>query len=276
MQFNKAKVRYSSDIIKPSRKEGRVSVYTEDFKGEYYNLPVENLHPFKNQARRTFNDNDIEALAATIKAHGIRQPLTVLPSEVEEGHFEVVSGERRLRAAKLLGKEYVPCIIIHDRLKAEEISIIENVQRKNLHPVELMRAYQGLLDNKICTSTLYIAQKVGVIRSAVIDVLNLKRLSPEIQNVLLEKNIRNRDFLRKLCKIVDADLCHSTIENFLKKKNGSVIKNSDGAAISKKYSVISIMLEDDNFRIVKNQIARLTDVQRLHLEQLLKEITAAS
>jgi ParB family chromosome partitioning protein len=77
-------------------------------------LSVTQLHPYKKQARKIFENLEIESLAETIKEHGIRQPLTVLRVQGDTVHFEVVSGERRLRAAKKLGLEKVPCIIIEN------------------------------------------------------------------------------------------------------------------------------------------------------------------
>ena len=171
-----------------NEKSSRVSAYTEDFKGEYYNLQTEKLIPFKNQARKFFNEDGINALAETIKEHGIRQPLTVLPSSTRPGYYEVVSGERRLRAAKLLSLAQVPCIIIQDELKAEEIAIIENVQREDLHPVELMRAFVSLLNNNICKTQLEIAKKVGMPRTAIAEIINLKVLSNEIQEFVIQNN----------------------------------------------------------------------------------------
>ena len=91
----------------------RVSVYTEDYKGEYYNISVLKLIPFKTQARKIFDEKSLANLALTIKEHGIRQPLTIIPSESDK--YEIVSGERRYRAALIAGLKTVPCIILKDR-----------------------------------------------------------------------------------------------------------------------------------------------------------------
>ncbi len=206
MLIDKAKVRYLVDTKKVEHAASgvRVSSYTDALKGEYYNIDVNKLIPFHNQARILFDDEGIHKLADTIKEHGIRQPLTIIPSE-QVGFYEIVSGERRFRAALLLEYKRVPCIIIKDKQKAEEIAIIENIQRKDLHPIELMRAYLNLLQNKICDSYSEIAKKVGVSKSSVVDVLNLRKLNPEVQKILVVNDIKNRDFLRKLCEKEDYD-----------------------------------------------------------------------
>ena len=106
MKIDKAKVRYleedDNSQNKIANKNSRVSSYTEDFKGEYYNLKLDKLIPFKNQARVYFDQESLESLAQTIKEHGIRQPLTVIPSDEKSGYYEIVSGERRFRALCLI------------------------------------------------------------------------------------------------------------------------------------------------------------------------------
>jgi len=141
------KIRHIETNVNNQTNKTRSSIYTENFKGEFYNISVDKLIPFKNQARKIFDEKSMLNLAKTIKEHGIRQPLTVIPSDIREGCYEVISGERRLRAAKSIGMEKVPCIIIHDMLKAEEIALIENIQREDLHPVELLKAFSNLLHN---------------------------------------------------------------------------------------------------------------------------------
>lgn len=271
MNYNKAKIRYNKDFAVPGKKDSRVSAYTEDFKGEYYNLSIKNLKPFKNQARRVFDEESIKELAETIRVHGIRQPLTVLAQEEENGFFEVVSGERRLRAAKLLGKEKVPCIIIRDRLQAEEISIIENVQRQDLHPIELMKAYKNLLDHGICTSVQQVANKVGVAKSSVIDVLNLSVLPDHIQQFLVEKNVRNRDMLRKLSK-ADHNSHEQIISDFLKLRDGKKSQVPRTGKIQKKIDILNIVIAKDEFYIVKNKVDMLKNEQKIRLQEMLSKI----
>jgi len=132
----------------------------EKFVGEYYFLSIEKLIPYQKQARRIFNEEEIQELAQTIKEHGIKSPLLVINSKNHQGSFEVVSGERRLRAAKIVGLTKLPCIIIDDN-QAEEVALIENIQRENLHPIELADALAKLLDEKKHGQQIEMAEKIG-------------------------------------------------------------------------------------------------------------------
>ena len=270
MQLNKYKCH---DSIAPmsAHNNNQKKVVISDDCGEYCSLPVAKLLPFKGQARKRFDDESIQALASTIKEHGIRQPLTVLPSDDHAGCYEVVTGERRLRAAKFLNFKSVPCIVIYDRKKAEEISIIENVQRKDLHPVELMFAYKNLLEHKICNSIQEIADKIGVAKSSVIDVLNLRILSGPIQEVLVANGIRNRDFLRELCKAKPAE--HLVmVDRYIKVRAERKEKKNIYGRLLKKSNIVTIMIDDDQLYIAKNKVTQLTDAQKIKLKELLSSL----
>jgi ParB family chromosome partitioning protein len=243
----------------------RVSVYTEDYKGEYYNISVLKLIPFKTQARKIFDEKSLANLALTIKEHGIRQPLTIIPSESDK--YEIVSGERRYRAALIAGLKTVPCIILKDRKNAEEIAIIENIQREELHPIELMNAYNTLLEHGICNSTQSIAHKIGVPKSSVIDILNLRKLSDEVKEKLLSDRIINRDFLRNLCKLDHkAQMALLMYYGQEKKHEQNTNKN-----------IISISIKNHNVCVKERAVSKLTVIHkekiRVILQQLLEKYT---
>lgn len=101
----------------------RVSIGLDNNIGEFYFIAIEDLRPFKNQARKHFDKAEIDALAGSIKVHGMRQPLTIIACEGEKGKYEVVSGERRLRAAQIAGLKKVPCILLKNHALAEEITL---------------------------------------------------------------------------------------------------------------------------------------------------------
>ena len=151
MKLDQAKTRENTDgALGRTALSKRVSVLNDTQRSEITYLSIEKLLPYRNQARTIFNEEELNALASTIKEHGIRQPLTVLRVATEEDDvaFEVVSGERRLRAAKIASLSKVPCIIIDDHQKAEEIALIENIQRQDLHPVELARSLKLLTEHR--------------------------------------------------------------------------------------------------------------------------------
>ena len=226
MKLDSAKIRVPKNK-KPDtkRKNIRSSAYTEDFKGEYFFISVEQLIPFESQARKVFDPESIESLAKSIGEHGIRQPLTIIKSESSDNKFEIISGERRYRAAKKIGLKTVPCIIIHDRNKAEEIALIENIQREDLHPVELFDAFDSFIKKGLCNTHSEIAEKVGMSRTAVVEIMNLAKLSVQERGEILKNNIRARDTLREILKKPESQRKQAISEalNFSQKKPISTV-----------------------------------------------------
>jgi len=269
MRVEDAKIRTPEEPKIPQRKL-RSSVYTDDYVGEYYNLAPEKLIPFQKQARRSFDEESLESLASTIRQHGIRQPLTVVASIFEEGKYEIVSGERRYRAALIAGKATIPCIILQDYNKASEIAIIENIQRENLHPVELMEAYNNLLKEGICLSMKEIADKLGVAKSSVVETLNLRRLSKKVQELLLQHKIINREFIRLLLK-TPAIHQETFILSFLSQSRITKPK-----IFNSQKRLISIVLSQDGTLSVEQTkiVDQLSEIQRRRLKDILTGISS--
>jgi len=274
MKIKDAKVRYveneNSKKAAGTQQARRASLYSEEYKGEYYNLPINKLTPFKGQARKFFDQESIENLASTIKEHGIRQPLTVLPDESKPGFYEIVSGERRFRAARHLGLDVVPCMIFHDKEKAEEVALIENIQRKDLHPIELMNGYVSLMDKGICGSMQDIATKLGLAKSSVVDVMNLRNLPSETQNLLLNKQIKSRDFLRSLCKS-PSDAHIGMIAKYETRHSEEKQKNRK-KVINTKTKVLNIVYDHNMFVVENNRIKDLSSPQKDEIKNLLISI----
>lgn len=266
MRIDNAKIRMpGTKEEKVTTSVQRVSTYTEAFKGEYYNIDVTKLIPFKNQSRKHFDHKSLEELASTIKAHGIRQPLTILPSSIEEGKYEIISGERRWRAAKMLGMVKVPCIIIHDAEAAEEIALIENIQRKNLHPLELMQAFQSLLDRKICSSTQEIAIKLGITKSTVVETLGLNNLPTDTQETLLDEGIKVRKVLRELVKS-PVEKHQKIIDDY---KNSSASVKSENSK-KQESSTITIHIKDGKI-LFQTKLSMLSDEEKRRVKKSLLE-----
>lgn len=188
------------NLVKVSQ-EKRSSIIMEGTVGEHFFIKTEKLLPYKKQARRIFDDEDLKTLAETIKEVGVRQPLTVIKSDTQ-GYFEVISGERRLRAAVMAGLEKVPCIILSNSDNIEEIALIENLQRVDLHPVELGEAYKSLMDQR-SFNIRDLARKVGVSKSVVGEQLNYAKFPQDIKDHLINNKLKSRNLLRQLTKALN-------------------------------------------------------------------------
>lgn len=147
---------------------------------------IENIAPNPFQPRRDFKQESLEELAQSIKAHGILQPLLV--KKVDDG-YQLIAGERRLRAAKIAGLSTVPVIVkdLDERL-IMEITLVENLQREDLNPIEEAEGYRRLIDEFQLTQE-QVAKTVGKSRSAITNTLRLLNLPPEIQACLIENKI---------------------------------------------------------------------------------------
>ena len=141
-------------------------------------LPLQKIEPNPLQPRKTFNPEELDSLADSIRMHGIIQPLTVrrLPS----GFYQIIAGERRWRAARLAGLSDVPVVVIEaDDKKAMELALIENLQRADLNPIEEALGYQELMGTYEMTQE-QAAARVGKSRPAVANALRLLSLSPAV------------------------------------------------------------------------------------------------
>jgi ParB family transcriptional regulator, chromosome partitioning protein len=146
--------------------------------GRVAELDLEAIRPNPYQPRQDFNDEALDELAASIAQLGIIQPLTV--RALGESRFELISGERRLRAAKRAGLKRVPAYVREADTEAMlEMAIVENIQRENLNPVEVALGYHRLIEE--CGLTQEdVAQKVGKNRTTVTNTLRLLRLPPRV------------------------------------------------------------------------------------------------
>ncbi|MGA9658191.1 MAG: ParB/RepB/Spo0J family partition protein [Asticcacaulis sp.] len=148
--------------------------------------PIELLVRNPDQPRRLFNETEIEELAASIREKGILQPILVRSAPGQSGHYQIIAGERRWRAAQKAGLHTVPVIIREmDDLDVLEIGIIENVQRTDLNPIEEARAYKVLQDRFGRTQDA-LSQVVSKSRSHIANVLRLLNLPDVIQDHVLQ------------------------------------------------------------------------------------------
>lgn len=150
-------------------------------------VPVTQIVPNPQQPRHVFVAESLDELAASIKEHGVLQPLLV--TEVKPGEYQLIAGERRLRASKLAGLESVP-VIIKDvsELEKLELAVIENIQRSDLNPIERAEAYNKLL-HEFGVSQADAAKRLGVSRPQLANSIRLLQLPTEIQTALSEGKI---------------------------------------------------------------------------------------
>jgi ParB family chromosome partitioning protein len=145
-------------------------------------VAVDTIVPNPNQPRLSFDQTALNELAASVKEHGLLQPLVV--TRLNSTSYQLIAGERRLRAAKLAGLESVPVVIKEVSAQQQlELALIENVQRADLDPIEEARAY-AVLEDQFGLKQSDIAQRVGKSRSTISETLSLLKLPLEVQELV--------------------------------------------------------------------------------------------
>ena len=149
-------------------------------------VDINKVEPNREQPRKNFNEDALQELAESIKQYGIIQPLIV---QKKDDYYEIIAGERRWRAAKKAGLKKVP-VIIRDLSEQEimEISLIENIQREDLNPIEEALAYKKLLEDFNLKQD-EVAEKVSKSRAAITNSLRLLKLDERVQQMLIEEMI---------------------------------------------------------------------------------------
>lgn len=164
-------------------------------------LPIESIRPNPNQPRRYFEEAALRELSESIRQYGILQPLTVRRAS---GGYELIAGERRLRAAKLAGLREVPCLLARAEEESSSVlALIENIQRRDLHYFEEAAAIAHLIA-QYGLSQEQAADKLGKSQSAVANKLRLLRLSPECAALLREHDLSERH-ARSLLRLADEE-----------------------------------------------------------------------
>ena len=222
---------------------------------ELKSIKLTEIFPDEDQPRRDFDPGAIEALAASIREHGVLQPIVVTR---EDGKYKIVAGERRWRASKIAGLDKIPAIVrTLDSQNRLELSIIENAQREDLNPIELATAY-AKLKNQFNLSDEDIAAKVGKSESTVQNTLRLLNLPDEAKHIMVKEKLTegvmrplvNRDeaIIKKLLpRIVEEGWTARKVERYFqdhKKKSSTALMKRDAYhkqedALSAKYNVVT-------------------------------------
>ncbi|MCX7121004.1 MAG: ParB/RepB/Spo0J family partition protein [Gammaproteobacteria bacterium] len=149
------------------------------------NIPVECLSRGRYQPRRVFNESALQELAESIRSQGIIEPIIV--REITANRYEIIAGERRWRASQLVGLKDVPCVVrVYTDLQAAEVTLIENIQREDLNPIEEAMALSRLMAEFNYTHDA-IAKALGQSRTKITNTLRLLHLDARVQQLLMDK-----------------------------------------------------------------------------------------
>jgi ParB family chromosome partitioning protein len=175
------------------------------------NLPITDIdkNPFQT---RYVDDNDaLDELAESIKVNGVVQPILVRPSEDEDGRYVLILGERRLHASKKAGKTHIPALVRRvSRQQAAEMTIIENLQREDLSPLEQAQAFK-VLSEEFNLTQQQIGERVGLSRASVANYMRLLKLPVEVMELLAQKSLTFGE-AKELLALENADqIAHAAI-----------------------------------------------------------------
>ena len=212
-------------------------------------ISISSIVPNKNQPRKLFEKESLDELTNSIKERGIIQPLIVRKSEDYDDKFELIAGERRWQSAQSAGLHEVPVVIIEaDNLKSLEFAIIENVQRKDLNPIEEAESYKNLIDN-FGYDYEKVSKFIGKSRSHVSNSLRLLSLPEKLIDMLRNKKI-SQGHAKILIGLENAILLAEKII----KKNLSVRQTENLVRILKKGSNRKYNLKDSNIIATENDL----------------------
>ncbi len=200
-------------------------------------LRISMVDPKSDQPRKYFDKDALESLAESIKENGLLQPIIV--REYADERYQIIAGERRFRASKIAGLEEIPAVILDksDR-EAAELSLIENIQRENLNPIEEALAFRALIENHSLTQE-ELSERIGKSRSAIANAMRLLDLPDEVLEMVANKDIsagharallglKSRELMPLLAnRIVELDLSVRAVEDEVKRLNKQKPKIDD-------------------------------------------------
>lgn len=181
---------------------------------EIFEIPLTDIMPNRFQPREIFDDEALQELAQSIKAHGVIQPIIV--RKVGD-KFEIIAGERRYRASQLAGKTTIPALIRDiDNKEAAKVALLENLQRRDLSPIEEARTYQTILKLDNITQE-ELAENLGKSQSAIANKLRLLNLDESVQVALLNGQISERH-ARSLLNVADKNKQKELVEKIIQNR----------------------------------------------------------
>lgn len=235
----------------------------KNFQPEVKYIPISDIKPNPYQPRKDFNQRSLEELSQSIKSYGVIQPISV--RQIKEDSYELIAGERRLRASELAELQEIPAIIVDYRDKESAlIALMENLQREDLNFIEEAEGYNNLIEDHGFTQQ-EIAEKMGKNQSTVANKLRLLKLPEDIKKSLLEYNLTERHG-RALLKLADDDLKRKILER--------VIKNE--LNVNKTEALVNDILDDltkKENNEVKQNIKSMINI-RIYLNTIKKAFSA--
>ena len=199
------------------------------------NVPIEKVEPRADQPRNVFNQEALQELSESIRQFGMIQPITV--RKLDSGYFQIIAGERRWRAARIVGLREVPVRVIEaDDKRAMELALVENLQREDLNAIEEAKGYRTLIEEYGMTQE-EASQSIGKSRSAVANALRLLNLTPPVMAMVEDGDISagharallaikdEADQLRIATKVVSESLSVRQTENLASKTAAAVAKS---------------------------------------------------
>ncbi len=175
-------------------------------------LPLQKVEPNPNQPRKYFDEEELQALADSIAAHGLLQPLAV--RDMGGGFYQIIAGERRWRAARLAGLSEVPVVVVEaDDRTVMELALVENLQRQDLNPMEEAEGYRSLMQDYGLTQE-EAANRVGKSRPAVANALRLLALPEEVRQLVVEGTL-SAGHARAVLSLPDARLQKAAAQKIL-------------------------------------------------------------
>lgn len=185
-------------------------------------IPVKDIRPNPYQPRKNFNNRALEELSQSIKTYGIIQPITV--RKINENSYELVAGERRLRAAEIASLEKIPAIIVNMKDQdSAAMALIENLQREDLNFLEEAEAFYNLINDHGLTQQ-ELAERVGKNQSTIANKIRILRLPIEVKKKLIENGLTERH-ARALLKLPDKELQLEVLDKVI--KNELTVKKTE-------------------------------------------------
>lgn len=256
-----------------------------DGKDEVVQLYLDDIIPNRFQPREVFDEKALKELAVSIKEHGVIQPIIV---RNVNGKYEIIAGERRYKASALAGMTKIPAIIRNlDDKESSKVALLENLQRKNLNPIEEARTYQKILEIDEMTQD-ELAKTMGKSQSSVANKIRLLSLPDEVQNALLKEQISERharsllniDDPKKqkdmLKKVIDTKMSVRQLEDEIKsytQKEQTTINPINEDIIDNNYINNSPLLPTSN---VSNETTTSANYGRPFVSQSTEEIADTS